>query len=440
MIINIKNFTTMKKIKLIKKATILLLSTVLLTSVSVYSQNVANRELPEFSGIDVSGVFTVYLTQAPVFQVQIETEKVDAGNVITEVSGGVLSIELDGSLPRGGQAVVKVTAPVFKSIKAGGVANIEGTNTIETASFDLNVSGASKAKLDLNTDVLKSVISGASNVHYSGAANVHNLNISGASLLRASDLITETLEVRGSGAAKIEVSVKSLAKGDISGTSNLVFEKEPESIEISASGVAKFGYKKDGDIKYYESRDTVKIRMGTAEVWFMDDDSKKKTQRRKPKFRKTWSGIDLGMNAFLNPDQSLRMKPGSEFMELELNKSWVINFNLFQKNFPIISNNFGIFTGLGFGFNNYRLNDNTVTLVYDRDGIDYIIEEDIVMNRNKLVLTHLNIPLMFEFQTHGPKKYHKFNIAAGGNLGILMSSYTRQRAIAPTILANNAKV
>ena len=427
MIINIKKFTTMKKIKLIKKATLVLLSAILLSSVNVYSQDLTNRELPEFSGVDVSGVFNVFLTQAPVFQVQVETEGVDAHDIITEVSEGILKIDFDGSFPRRGKATLKITAPEFKSLKAGGVANIEGTNTIETASFDLNVSGASKIKLDLNTDLLKSVISGASNVHYTGKATAHNLNISGASLLRATELETKTLDVKGSGASKVEVSVKSTAKGEVSGTSNLVFETEPESIDISASGVAKFGHKKDGAVRYYDSKDTVRIKMGSAEVWFMDDDSRRKPKRRKPRFRDNWSGIDFGMNAFLNPEQSLRMKPGSEFLELEHNKSWVINFNLFQKSFPIISNNLGIYTGLGFGFNNYRLNDKSVTLMYNKEGIDYVIEDDIVMSRNKLVLTHLNIPLMLEFQTHGPKKSHRFNIAAGANLGILMSSYTRQR-------------
>lgn len=425
--VNLKNLTTMKKLKNLKS--LIPLFFVALLFASANAQDVVTRETPDFSGVDAGGVFNVFLTQAPVCSVELETEGVDPDDIITKVKNGVLVLSVDGSLPRGARVTVKLTAPFFNSIKASGVVNVKSTNTIEHEVFQLDVSGASKIDMDLVTEQLKSDISGASNVYVRGKATMHKVDISGASFLKGFELESEVVSVDASGASKIEVNPLAKLTAKLSGTSNLVYKTDPADKNITVSGLAKVGIKADGKVHYHDPKDTLRIRVGGQEVWLFDDDSSKKrtTRKRKPKFRNNWSGIDFGMNAYISPKQSFGLQKEAEFLELEHNKSWVLNFNLFQKNFPIISNNVGIFTGVGFGFNNYRLNDKSVTLIYNKDNIDYVVEDEIKMSRNKLVLSHLNIPLMLEVQTHGTKKYHRFNIAAGVNLGILMSSYTTQR-------------
>ncbi len=420
----------MKRKNLSKLLSLSILFVAFLTATVVNAQDVTNREVPEFTGVDVGGVLNVFLTQAPDYSVELETKGIDPLDVITEVEDGDLKIYYDGSFPKGANIIAKVTAPYFEKLKASGIASVKSTGMLEYEIFKLDVTGASKIDLEISTETMSSKIGGASNVYLKGKATVHEIDISGASLLKAEDVDSEVVNVEAGGASKAEVKANSKLTAKLTGTSNLIYEEEPEFFELTLGGLAKAGRKSDGEIIYNDFKDTTKIKFKDREFWVIDDEISKKTtakKKRRTKFKNNWSGIDFGMNAYVNPEQSLRMKPGSEFLELDHNKSWVLNFNLFQKNFPIIKNNLGIYTGIGFGFNNYRLSDKSVTLVYNKEEIDYVIEEDITMSRNKLILSHLNIPLMLEVQTHGPKKYHRFHLAAGMNLGILMTSYISQR-------------
>lgn len=425
MIVKLIKFKTMKR-AIFQKSIISSVFAGLLFMTSVVAQDVTVKETPEFNAIEVSGIFNVFLTQAPVCLVEFETQNVDPEKIEVIVKKGVLELSYDGSLPRGGKINAKISAPYFSSIEASGAVNLQSTNTIEHEKIVVEASGATKIKLSVNTANLSSEISGASNVYYEGTATVHKIEISGASLMKADALASDVVVINASGASNIEVDAKSSLNADLSGTSKLTYVSEPESKSIAASGLSKVGSRSNGDVSYQDSKDTMRIKVAGQEVWIMDEDGKKSKKTKKNKFRKTWSGIDFGMNAYVSPIQSLGMRPEAEFLSLEHNKSWVINFNLFQKSFPIISNNVGIVTGIGFGFNNYRLADNTVTLVYNPNGIDYINEPDLRMKKNKLVLAHLNIPLLLEFQTQGPKKYNQFNLAVGGNFGVLLDSYTRQ--------------
>ncbi|MFO8067736.1 MAG: DUF2807 domain-containing protein [Bacteroidales bacterium] len=419
----------MKKQNFIKRFTPYILASLLFATSFANAQDITNRETSEFTGVDVGGVISVFLTQAPTFSVELETEGINPDDVITEVEDGILKIYYDDSFPKGAKITAKVTAPAFNNLIASGVANVKSTNKLSSEIFLLDVTGASKANLDLETEHLGSKVSGASNVYLTGKATVHSVDIGGASLMKAHELESDVVDVEASGAPKVEINAKSKITAKLSGTSSLIYEEKPEVIEISTSGLAKVGRISDGEVIFSDSKDTTKIKLKSQEVWLIDEDKDVKAakKKRKAKFRNNWSGIDIGVNGYVNPEQSLRMKPGSEFLELEYNKSWALNFNLLYKSFPIIKNNLGIYTGLGFGFNNYRLNDKNVTLAYDPDGIDYVVEDEITMSRNKLVLSYLNIPLMLEVQTHGTRAYHRFHLAAGMNLGILMSSYTRQK-------------
>jgi hypothetical protein len=424
-LLNLKIMKTLKQ-KFLKKNISLLFVGLLFASTFAAAQDITVRETPEFNGVEVGGVFNVFLTQAPICSVEFESEGLNPEDIEANVKDGILELSYNGSLPRGAKVTAKITAPYFSSIEASGVVNLKSTNTLEYEKMKLEASGATKITLDLITDDLYSEISGASNVYLKGKATIHKINISGASLLKADELASDVVAIDASGASNLEIDAKSKLTAGLSGTSKLVYIQEPLVKEISASGLSKVGVRTDGSVSFGDPTDTVRIKMGSHEVWLMDDGVTKKAKKAKrAKFRNTWSGIDFGMNAYVNPEQSLRMKPGAEFLELEHNKSWAINFNLFQKRVPIIKNNFGIYTGIGFGFNNYRLADNSISLIYNLDGIDYI-DESFRMKKNKLVLSHLNIPLMLEFQTQGPKRFNKFNLAVGGNLGILMGSYTRQ--------------
>jgi hypothetical protein len=151
----------------------------------------------------------------------------------------------------------------------------------------------------------------------------------------------------------------------------------------------------------------------------------------KSKFKGHWSGFDIGINNYFDANNKLIGSENS--MALDAGKSWCFGVNLLQYDLPIIKENFGIVTGIGFTWNNYRFSGKQV-LAKNQDGIIEMDNPDFVdassegfdFQRNKLGTCFIDVPLLLEFQapvTHSGKKIF-FN--AGVTAGIKLASWTHQ--------------
>ena len=131
-------------------------------------------------------------------------------------------------------------------------------------------------------------------------------------------------------------------------------------------------------------------------------------------FRNNWSGFELGYNGLYGENL--------DYFDLYW-KSVNVRLNFIQKNIYIL-NNFGFYTGLGVSWDNYRFNTDKV-LTSSPKGVIFI-DNEIEYDKNKLTLSHLNVPLMVEIQTLNPQKFKRFYISGGLNVGYLMRSHTKQ--------------
>lgn len=153
----------------------------------------------------------------------------------------------------------------------------------------------------------------------------------------------------------------------------------------------------------------------------LDDDDKK----NKHKFKGHWSGFEFGFNNYVNKELSLNRSPESEFMDLNTGRSWNFNFNFAQYSLPIISNNFGLVTGMGLEWSNYHFsNMNTIAK------IDGEIQEELLTftsnpKKNRLQSTYLTIPLLLELQLLNGKRKERFYLAGGVIGGIKLASNTK---------------
>ncbi|MDR2906631.1 MAG: DUF2807 domain-containing protein [Bacteroidales bacterium] len=102
--------------------------------------------------------------------------------------------------------------------------------------LDLEMSGASSVKLNLNYDLLNADLSGASQLILSGTARRFEAECSGASHINASNLQADAAEVESSGASSIKMNTKQVT-GTASGASNLQLNPDAES-SVSRSGAA----------------------------------------------------------------------------------------------------------------------------------------------------------------------------------------------------------
>ena len=181
------------------------------------------RNLSDFTGIDVGGVFQVEVTAGKEFSVTVEADDNLLPYVKTEVRDGVLRISSNERLKSSTQIRVRVSAPEIESI---------------------NASGASKVSVaDLSSSELRVDTSGASKVNMAGETATLTIDVSGASNIDAANLKAENATVDASGASKVEVFVTGKLVSEASGASKIAYSGNPTSVTKDTSGAGKVSQK-----------------------------------------------------------------------------------------------------------------------------------------------------------------------------------------------------
>jgi hypothetical protein len=382
------------------------------------------RTVENFTGIDAGSIFNIEYTQGDSYFLEVESQPENLGKIETGVSNGILSLKYSGST-RNVTINARIISPVIDRIDLSTAASFTGMNPIESEALSINLSGATSASLQVNTTTLETKLSGASSLVISGNADHHNATASGASQLRAQDLTTQTTIAKASGASNLRLNATEYLDANASGTSKISYLKEPASIQIKTSGMASVNGMQAHMVSESVTGDTTRIRLGGRDLIVIDDKGREsiRMERRSGGFRKNWSGFEMGINGYMTPDNSLTLTGDADYIDLRYNKSVVVNLNFWQQSFPIVSNNLGLVTGLGLGFNNYRF-DNQTRIVYNREGLDFYTDTINSITKNKLTLTWINLPLLLEFQTHG-RGFEKFHIAGGMIVGTRIGTHAK---------------
>lgn len=182
-------------------------------------------------------------------------------------------------------------------------------------------------------------------------------------------------------------------------------------------------------LKGQNNDDTIKIKVGKYQVVIFDKGIDKKiiidssvtdsviidnvdgdNDEDQPKHYKSWSGLDFGVNGFLNSDMTSKMPANYKFLDLNYRRSFSFGLNFLEKDIPIIKEYVKLATGLGLEWDNYFFSNNT-RLISDSLQI-YGFADSIKFDKTKLRLTYLNLPLLLQFNTNSdPKK--AFHLSAG---------------------------
>lgn len=144
----------------------------------------------------------------------------------------------------------------------------------------------------------------------------------------------------------------------------------------------------------------------------------------KDEFKGHWSGIDFGFNAFLNPDYT---GYESNFMKNDIFRSNSLHLNIFKKSFGLQRNrnNFGLVTGAGLLFQNYRLND---SITIEKTANDVIYPKEFGFSENQkstLYLLSATIPLLLEIQIPINNYKNRLYFSSGMYFSYRIASYTR---------------
>jgi hypothetical protein len=188
--------------------------------------------------------------------------------------------------------------------------------------------------------------------------------------------------------------------------------------------------------------DTTKIRIGRRTFKVIDGsngtylkvDKREKSKRWTGHFNAHWSGLEVGINRFYEPDYSIYK--GTEYeqlgdvFELRPNKSLSWNLNFAEYAFTNKRKTFGVVTGMGISFNDYAF-DSPVTIA-KQNGNGMIVPVNIEasespVKKTKLHVNYFTVPLMLEIKT--PLRMGRRNLYIAGGVigGIYLGAHTKYK-------------
>ena len=161
----------------------------------VFDANAESRLVKDFTGIEVSGAISVYVSQGNENAVAVSASSPEMVKKIkTEVSNGILHIYCEGKWGNWsgwGKTKVKayITVKQLKYLESSGACTVKLIGTIKGDNLVVSFSGASDFTGDLAIEKLDLNVSGATKSTLTGKVNQLMVGVSGASSVRAYDLV-----------------------------------------------------------------------------------------------------------------------------------------------------------------------------------------------------------------------------------------------------------
>lgn len=182
---------------------------------------------------------------------------------------------------------------------------------------------------------------------------------------------------------------------------------------------------------FSQTNDSIAVSESAAnhlpEMIDIQDLVNKRSNKWKQEFEGHWSGVEIGVNGFANPDYSMYPAEEKDFLSTDLIWSNVLNLNLlqFSKGLQSNRNTMGLVSGLGLSLQSYRFDDN-MSIELDERGKLQPVSLDFDSNeKSKLSMVYLQVPLLAEFQVPFKNKINRLYCSLGINAGARLSSHTK---------------
>jgi len=217
-----------------------------------------------FTGVKVSTAIEFEITHSLDFSVKAVGDDRLIKRLKVEVHDRVLKVGLDngfslfGGLRPNGGLKVTITMPQLRMLAASGACKGTARGFRSSDDFDLELSGASQAEIDIEagkteievsgagrlSGVLKAQktdleLSGASRCELSGAGGDTRLDFSGASRADLSGFEMKDSDIDLSGASRASIKMDGKLNADLSGASSLEYAGNVVPGKTSTSGASK---------------------------------------------------------------------------------------------------------------------------------------------------------------------------------------------------------
>lgn len=342
-------------------------------------------------------------------------------DVIEKISVDVNENELD--IDGKGKIRADIYLASLSGLDISGAAAVSSDDVFSSNELEIDVSGAGSITLNVQADKIISGISGAGAIKLQGTARELMVDISGTGSMNALGLQVSNCTADISGAGSCKVDVRDTLIIDISGTGAVEYKTPPAVINKDVTGFGKAnGEISAGGENGSNDEDTVRINIGRSRVVIISDNKVKK-KKKKEEIHTHWGGVQLGLHGYVNNEGTVNSVDGFDFLELKDEKSVTINLNLLKHDFHLIKNRLMFVVGLGLSMNDLRFRENA-RLTAGAPFIQAVDDTVAEFKKNKLTMTFLTAPLMFEVSTSDNVK-RAFHFGAGIVLAYRLGSHTK---------------
>lgn len=189
------------------------------------------RSLEPFHQIEVSGNIHLVLANDSTQKISVDAPTDILSKVITKVENGVLRVYTEGNIYMNRDITVTVSADSIQSIKGSGASQVSTEAQINTANLYVELTGASKAEMDINASGLVEMhLTGASQVDMSGTCSSLKLEGTGACQIEAEELETKTADVNMTGASHANVYATERLDATALGASDIDCKGSPKKV------------------------------------------------------------------------------------------------------------------------------------------------------------------------------------------------------------------
>ncbi len=216
----------------------------------------------DFTKIEISHYFEYDISRADNFSLKISTHENLIEKLDVSKSGQTLKIGFKPLNIANTDAKAIITLPELEGLEISGASKGDVHGFKSSRDFDLQISGASQADIDIETGYTRIDISGASKVNgrlktgdsrikISGASHCNldgtagrtDIEVSGASGFDSPDFFLGDTSVDISGASNATINTKGILDIELSGASTLNYLGNPKLGKVDVSGASQMHQK-----------------------------------------------------------------------------------------------------------------------------------------------------------------------------------------------------
>jgi hypothetical protein len=177
----------------------------------------------------------VYLKKGTKEEVKVEIVNGDLKDVLTEVSGGTLRIQMRDGRYKKINVKVYVTYVTMEKISASSASNVFSEGAIKSSSISINASSAASVEVALDVESAMVDASSAGAIRLEGKAKHLEIEVSSAGDIDAYNLEGEIVSAQASSAGSVKINVTKELDGHASSAGSIKYRGNPTKTNTGSS-------------------------------------------------------------------------------------------------------------------------------------------------------------------------------------------------------------